>query len=47
MFSPFSHDAEYTPEPASMLLLLAGSALLLGRKRQRNVRVAFYGRRLF
>lgn len=35
VFAPFSHDAEYTPEPASMLLLLAGSALLLRRKAKR------------
>lgn len=42
VFAPFSHDAEHTPEPAFMLLLLAGSALLLRRKRQRDGSVALY-----
>ena len=29
-FAPFSHDAEYTPEPGSLLLLLSGSGGILG-----------------
>jgi hypothetical protein len=29
-FAPFSHDAEYTPEPGSLLLLLSGTGGILG-----------------
>lgn len=29
-FAPFSHDAEHTPEPGSLLLLLSGGAGILG-----------------
>jgi len=29
-FAPFSHDAEYTPEPSSLLLLLSGTGGVLG-----------------
>jgi hypothetical protein len=29
-FAPFSHDAEYTPEPGSLLLLLSGAGAVLG-----------------
>ena len=29
-FAPFSHDAEYTPEPGSLLLLLSGTGGVLG-----------------
>lgn len=29
-FAPFSHDAEYTPEPGSLLLLLSGTGAVLG-----------------
>lgn len=32
VFAPFSHDAEYTPEPASIILVLAGISIFL-RKR--------------
>lgn len=34
VFTPFSHDASYTPEPSALVLLLTGMALLLrARKR--------------
>ena len=36
VFAPFSHDAEYTPEPAAFVLLLLGSVLLLRRKSGRK-----------
>ncbi len=36
VFAPFSHDAQYTPEPATFALLLIGSALLLRRKVSRK-----------
>jgi hypothetical protein len=36
VFAPFSHDAEYTPEPAAFVLLLFGGALLLRRKTGRK-----------
>ena len=29
-FAPFSHDAEYAPEPSSLLLLLSGTGGMLG-----------------
>ncbi|MCJ7751105.1 MAG: choice-of-anchor N protein, partial [Armatimonadetes bacterium] len=29
-FAPFSHDAEYTPEPGSLVLLLSGTGGVLG-----------------
>ena len=32
VFAPLSHDAQYTPEPATFVLLLLGGALLLRRK---------------
>ena len=32
IFAPFSHDAQYTPEPATFAFLLFGGALLLRRK---------------
>jgi len=36
VFAPFSHDAEYTPEPAAFALFLLGVALLLRRKANRK-----------
>ncbi|MCX7967039.1 MAG: choice-of-anchor N protein [Armatimonadetes bacterium] len=35
VFAPFSHDALHTPEPGSLILFLAGGAILL-RMRKRN-----------
>lgn len=34
VFAPFSHDAHYTPEPSSLILLLAGGAILLRMRRR-------------
>ncbi|MCS7264736.1 MAG: choice-of-anchor N protein [Armatimonadetes bacterium] len=34
VFAPFSHDAEYTPEPSFLILVLAGGAILLQMRKR-------------